>query len=280
MRKKRSNVVGVVVPNISNEYFSSMILAMQQVFFENDYSITIFNTNNSVEMERACHAQLSALSVAGVISANSREDVRDALKRVVPTIYVDRFVDTGVGGKVACISSDNHRGGMLAAQELWESGSRNPVVITASAESPVTQARTDGFLAGLRSLGLELDPDRIISPVKSSIDAGKEIVSSLIANGVEFDGLFCETDRLAVGALETLSARYMLVPDEVAVVGYDDITLARFARPPLTTVHQDSHKIGERAALLMLEMVRGAEPKEAHITLPVGLVRRETTRRE
>lgn len=278
LRRKRSDVVGVIVPSIANEFFSSMILTMQQIFFENGYSITIYNTNNSVEMERECHAQLAAQSVSGVISVNSREDVRAALKRMVPTIYIDRFVDEGTGGKVACISSDNRYGGMLAAHELWDSGCRNPLVITASAESPVTTMRTDGFLDGWRERGGELAPDRIVSPDSTSMDEGYRIVEEFLAEGVEFDGIFGETDMLAVGALEALRAHGVVVPDEVCVVGYDGITLARFTNPPLTTVRQDSRKIGERAARLMLDMTQGAKLHEVRLTLPVELIKRETTR--
>ena len=279
LRQRRVDAIGVIVPSIANEFFSSMILAMQERFFAEGYSMTIYNTNSSLDVERQCHAHLAAQSVSGVISVNSREDVRTALRRKIPTVYVDRFVDASqLGENVACISSDNVRSGHLAADELWASGSRHPITITASEESPVTVMRTKGFVNGLLELGYQLPQEAIVAPGVTTYESGREAMERVIASGMEFDGVFCQTDWLAMGALEVLREHHIAVPDEVAVVGHDDILISRFGRPPLTTIHQDSTQIGERAAALILEMMEGGRPERQVITVPVGLVRRETTR--
>ncbi len=146
LRQHRTASVGIVVPNIANEFFSSMILAMQTELFAHDFACVIYNTNASLELERQCQSLLAAQSVAGVIAVNSLDDVRSALKRHVPTVYVDRFVDDDGGGKVACISSDNELSGHLAARELLRGGCRRPALIEARADSPITRLRTRGFV--------------------------------------------------------------------------------------------------------------------------------------
>lgn len=281
LRQRRVDAIGVIVPRIANEFFSSMILAMQERFFAEGYSMTIYNTNNSVDVERQCHAHLAAQNVSGVISVNSREDVRAALRRKVPTVYVDRFVGSDhLGENVACISSDNVRSGHLAADELWASGSRRPITITASEESPVTVMRTKGFADGLLERGYQLPQEAIVAPEATSYENGREAMERIIASGTEFDGIFCQTDWLAMGVLEVLREHHIAVPDEVSVVGHDDILISRFGRPPLTTIHQDSTQIGERAADLMLGMMEGRAPEQQMVTVPVGLVRRESTRHD
>lgn len=280
LRQRKTDAIGITVPNISNEFFASMVLAIQGRLFEEGRSLTIYNTNSSLDMERQCHALLAAQNVSGIISVNSREDVRAALKRPIPTVYIDRFIeDKDLGSKVVSISSDNVCGGRLAAEELLRAGCRKLVAITASADSPVTEMRTRGFVEYAVSCGVELSDERIVLSRETSYAQGREAMAGILGSGIEFDGVFCQTDWLAMGALEVLREHGVRVPEDVCVVGYDDILISRFGRPPLTTVRQDSTRIGERAAEMIIQMTQGNTPSEQRIVLPVELVRRESVRR-
>ena len=280
LRQRKTDAIGITVPNISNEFFASMVLAIQGRLFEEGRSLTIYNTNSSLDMERQCHTLLAAQNVSGIISVNSREDVRAALKRPIPTVYIDRFIeDKDLGSKVVSISSDNVCGGRLAAEELLRAGCRKLVAITASADSPVTEMRTRGFVEYAVSCGVELSDERIVLSRETSYAQGREAMAGILGSGIEFDGVFCQTDWLAMGALEVLREHGVRVPEDVCVVGYDDILISRFGRPPLTTVRQDSTRIGERAAEMIIQMTQGNTPSEQRIVLPVELVRRESVRR-
>ena len=280
LRQRKTDAIGITVPNISNEFFANMVLAIQRRLFDEGRSLTIYNTNSSLDMERQCHALLAAQNVSGIISVNSREDVRAALKRPTPTVYIDRFIeDKDLGSKVVSISSDNVCGGRLAAEELLRAGCRKLVAITASANSPVTEMRTRGFVEYAASCGVELSDERIVLSRETSYAQGREAMAGILGSGIEFDGVFCQTDWLAMGALEVLREHGVRVPEDVCVVGYDDILISRFGRPPLTTVRQDSTRIGERAAEMIIQMTQGNTPSEQRIVLPVELVRRESVRR-
>ena len=280
LRQQRTSTVGVIVPNIANEFFSNMILTMQEGFFEAGYSIIICNTNHSLDMERQCHASLAAQGVSGVVSANSLEDVRDAFERPIPTVYIDRVVDAGdAGDNVASVMSDNDTSGRLAARELVACGCRQPLVITATENFPITKVRTRAFREGLAEGGVALRDDHVIAPEATDFEHGHDVMTEVLDRGLEFDGLFCETDRLAVGALEALRERGRRVPDDIPVVGHDDILLARFGRPPLTTIRQHPKRIGRVATEMMLGMIRGEDVGERSAIVPVELVRRESTAR-
>lgn len=278
LRQHRTASVGIVVPNIANEFFSSMILAMQTELFAHDFATVIYNTNASLELERQCQSLLAAQSVAGVIAVNGLDDVRSALKRGVPTVYVDRFIEEGASGRVACISSDNERSGHLAARELIESGCRRVALIQARADSPITHLRTRGFVDELAAEGLELDEAYVRSSAVTSFERGRELMGELLDSGCRPDGVFCQADWLAMGALEALGERGISVPGDVCVVGHDDISIARFGRPPITTIRQEPRVLGQRAAELVVSMIAGDVPSERRVTVPVELVRRESTR--
>ncbi|TGY62466.1 LacI family transcriptional regulator [Muricaecibacterium torontonense] len=280
LRARRTDAIGVIVPSIANEFYSSVILSLQGELFDEGFSIIIYNTNGSVEMERQCHAHLAAQNVAGIISVNSHEDVRLALDRPVPTVYIDRFLDPDeMGSNVASVSSDNFASGKLAAEELWASGSRHPVTITPRPDAPVTEMRTSGFVRGLKDLGYELPAESIFTPQVTGYETSRIMTERLISSGYPFDGIFAQTDWEAIGALEVLRSHHIRVPEEIAVVGHDDIMIAQFGRPPLTTIHQDAAQIGTRTAHLILSMVRDEPIESNSILVPVGLVRRESTRR-
>lgn len=280
LRQRHNSAVGIIVPNIANEFFSSMILAMQTKLFESGYASMIYNTNASFDLERQCQALLAAQGVSGVIAVNSLDDVRAALKRSVPTIYVDRFVNKGAdAGKVACISSDNERSGRLAARELLSGGCVSPALIQAREDSPITKIRTQGFVDELRAAGVKLKPELVRSSAVTSFERGYELTCDLIKTGHKFDGVFCQADWLAMGALEALHGRGASVPDDVCVVGHDDISIARFGRPPLTTIRQEPHILGEKAADALLGMMNDETPDQPVTYVPVEIVRRESTQR-
>ena len=278
LRQRHNSAIGIIVPNIANEFFSSMILSMQTELFEHGFSTVIYNTNASLEIERQCQALLAAQAVSGVIAVNSLDDVRSALKRSMPTVYVDRFIDEGADAeKVACIASDNELGGSLAAQELLRGGCRRPALIQAREDSPITQVRSRGFREELARAGVELAEENVRSSAVTSFERGHELMCDLLDKGCEFDGVFCQADWLAMGALEALRERGVDVPGQVRVIGHDDISIARFGRPPLTTVKQHPRVLGQKAAEFMIGMTRGEAPADSVTLVPVELVRREST---
>jgi LacI family transcriptional regulator len=277
LRQQRADLVGVVVPNISNEFFSRLIMTVQQRLFDAGLSIMIFNTNHSLDMERQCYASLAAQRVCGVISANALEDVRAAMRHDVPVVYIDRPAE--LAPHVSVVMSDNVAGGRLAARELVRSGCTRPLLVSATAHFPITEVRTKSFADTLAELGVCLAEDHVLTPPATDFAGGHAAAEEALARGLDFDGVFCETDRLAIGFMNELGEKGVRVPADVTVVGFDDVLLARFGRPPLTTVRQSPERIGELAADTLLQMVRGELAEGRRELVPVELVRRESTMR-
>lgn len=272
------DAIGVIVPDITNEFFSAMILGLQKYLFENNYSCIIFNTNESSEIEKRCFDNLLALNVSGIISANSTVDYSQLLQGQLPTVYIDRAPEHVENrSSAAFLFSDHEDGAYQAGRELAHCGCKEVACITALADASATELRTRGFERACRDYGLHLTREHIFTPREASMDNGYAIVEQALRQGMHCDGLFCQTDWLAIGALMALLKNGVRVPEDMQLIGFDDIRAAKIAQVPVTTIRQPSVLLGQRAAAKMLQMLDGYRPNGEVEKLPVQLIRRATT---
>ena len=173
------------------------------------------------------------------------------------------------------IGCDNHDGGRLLGEHLIALGRKRIAFLgDASSHYPEFFDRYRGCDAALQSVGGGMDPALQVD-AESAEEDGYAAAVELLGRGVGFDAVFAASDLIAVGAMRALAEHGLRVPEEVAVVGFDDIPMARFAQPPLTTVAQDTSRAGELLVEALMKLVRG-EPAEC-ITLPVSLVVRRSS---
>ncbi len=173
------------------------------------------------------------------------------------------------------IGCDNHHGGRAIGEHLLAQGCRRIAFIgDASNHFPEFQDRYHGFAEALDEAGFEVDPALQVDAETTEL-SGYEATRQLIASGVPFDAVFAASDLIAFGALRALDEHGMKVPEDVAVAGYDDIPMARFVSPALSTVHQDTRQAGEMLVDALLRMIRG-EKVESTI-LPVKLTVRRSS---
>lgn len=279
LRTNKVEAVGVIVPDITNEFFSGMVLAMQEHLFQKGYSCIIFNTNESEDIEQQCIANLMSLNIGGIISVNSRLDLEKLLNIGVPVVCVDRQEEErSEGTHHVFISSDHRQGAYLAGKELAECGCKVVACITALENASVTHMRNAGFNQACEEYGMELPEEMVFCPRQVSLQAGYELAEQILAGKERPDGIFCQSDWLAIGALNAILDHGIKVPEELQIVGFDDIRASRITRVPLTTVHQPSQELGLRTAELVLQMIHGSVPEEKSVLLPVELMRRKSTK--
>jgi len=173
------------------------------------------------------------------------------------------------------VGSDNHMGGRVATQHLIERGRRRIGFIgTASPGFPEFLDRHDGHAAALAEAGLAADRALYREAISSEADR-LAAARDLIAAGADFDALFCASDLIALGAIRALAEAGRGVPDDVAVVGFDDQPAASLTNPPLTTISQDARRAGETLVETLLALLRGEAPAPA--PLPVRLIVRASS---
>ncbi|MFC0674714.1 LacI family DNA-binding transcriptional regulator [Brachybacterium hainanense] len=186
----------------------------------------------------------------------------------MPTVLLGRLPGDPYDGRFSVVYSDDEVGGALAAHALLRRGVRHPAALLGPADNPASTDRLAGYR---RELGAGLGPDRVLHGDWDE-RSGAAMTAQLLDDGVEIDGLLCASDRIAAGALETLAARGIAVPEQVAVIGFDGHPFGEATRPPLTTIAQPMQDEGARAVELALALIRGTFPRT--VVLPSALVPR------
>ena len=173
------------------------------------------------------------------------------------------------------VGSDNQQGGYLAGRHLIERGRKRIAFLgNVGAGAPEFVERWNGFVRALAEAGLEPHESLRIDAAPSE-EAGRVAIERLMARGLEFDGIFATSDFTAIGAMHELHRRGLHVPDDVAIVGFDDLAAARLSEPPLTTIAQDPRQAGEALVDTLVARIEGRD--SASVLLPVKLVVRASS---
>ena len=276
LRTNQSKTIGIIVPDITNEYFASIALAIENFYSPKGYSIYIYNTSEDPEKERLLIRDLEARRVDGLIYISGTANIPDeAIERRLPIVCINRRET--MGEDVIVVESDNFLGGFIATEELIRQGCRNIVLIRDQRDVLPMNERHRGYNAALKKHGLAVK-ESLVQQIPFDVHHAIGCVEDLIDGQVEFDAIFACTDMLAIGALKALRENGKKVPEDVKVIGFDNITFGQLSYPALTTINQDKMQLAETACELLLDIIENKEkPKQRIIVLPVALIKRNTT---
>jgi LacI family transcriptional regulator len=242
------------------------------------YGLLLFTCNRGAESMRQFSAQVSGKAFDGLVAIEPEgtlDYLADLYASGLPVVLID---DRGNGPQLPSVATTNRAGGALAARHLWELGRRRPLVITGPEKFGCTQDRLGGFADTFAAAGSPVDP-RLVVEGDFTYDAGSRAVKDSLDAGLSFDAVFAHNDLSAAGALQALRHAGRAVPDDVAVVGFDDIAHAAHTEPPLTTIRQPMRQMGETAARRLIAHFDGTPLTRDPAILPATLVVRETTTR-
>jgi LacI family transcriptional regulator len=267
--------VGVLTQTISSPFYGEALHGIEDRLGQDGY-IPLFVSGHWREADE--HKALEALMsrrVDGVIVLAGRMG-DESLRSVclgVPLVVVGRDLQ---GSDVFSLNFDNRVGGRVATRHLIECGHTRIAIIAGDHAHQDALERQAGYRDALESAGLAFDP-ALVMPGDFTEAGGLMAVNRLLDSRVPFTGIFAANDQSAIGAALGLYRRNVRVPDDVSLVGFDDLAPARYSIPPLTTVRQSVYEMGNQAACAMLDMLRGKRPS---VQLPPPeLVPRESTRR-
>jgi DNA-binding LacI/PurR family transcriptional regulator len=175
------------------------------------------------------------------------------------------------------VDVDNRHGGFEGTAHLIAGGHRSIATIVGPLEWRSAQARLEGYRDALREAGIVEDPALVERVPDWGVESGYTATERLLARGTPFTAILAHSDLIAVGAIRRLRSEGLHVPEDVSVIGYDDLPIAAYVDPPLTTVHQPMREVGEFAAGLVLDRIAGVERDSGPYLLPASLVIREST---
>ncbi len=256
LRAKRSRTIGIVVPDITNPFFPEIVRGAEEAAGAAGYAIFLGNVVEDIGREASVLRVFEEQRVDGVIVCSSRqpdEALIPALRRHAAAVVVNRMVPPDVAGVVRV---DHARGARLAVDHLVKGGRRRVAFLNGLPESKGAQERALGFDDALRAHGIAADAVRRRSAAPS-VDGGEQGARALLAADPAIDGLFCYNDLMAAGALRACAALGRRVPEDVAVIGCDDIQFAAMFNPALTTLRVDKFDIGHFAVRQLLDRIDG-----------------------
>lgn len=279
LRKQRAGAVLALVPNLGNPFFSLIIKGIQDRLQEAGVDLLVADSHSTGGAGRSPVAHLRESRADGLISLDGSLPAA-TLKDLVAPDTVGKVVfacEWPLSAPLPSVRSDNREGMRLAVDHVVGLGHRRVAYLTGPAGNILTDERRAGVEAALAAQGLSLPPERVDGG-DFSLEAGHAAAVRLMAMTPRPTAVICASDQLAIGLISGLSALGLSVPQDVSVMGFDDIASAPYALPPLTTIRQDRLALGRAAADLLLERLADPAATEGRVlTLPVELVLRRST---
>ena len=277
LARGRTRVVGMLVPSLTWPWIGEVLQGAVDVLETERYGLLLFTCNRGDESMRQFGAQVSAKSFDGllVIEPEGTLDYIATLHaRGLPVVLIDDRDQQS--GQIPSVGTTNHDGAGAAARHLLSIGRYRPLVIAGPERFGCTQQRLDGFASVYAEAGHPVPANHLL-PGDFTFACGTEGVQAALDSGVEFDAVFAHNDLSAIGAMQALRDNGRRIPQDVAVVGFDDIPTAAHTQPPLTTVHQPLREMGEAAARTLLAHFEGTPLPNRPTVIPAGFTTRGST---
>lgn len=274
LKTNKTNSIALLLPDISNPFFADIAYAVDAYAFSNGYTTILCNSNWNVEIESKHLEQIRNQRVDGIIYKPAGRFPQDLTGMSVPSVIISCIP----GENVNYIEVDNFKGGQKAADHLIECGYRHFAFIGGNQESQSNSNRINGYCSRLRERGKEISSEHILYG-DFSLESGYKMARKLFADAPQTDGIFCGNDVIALGVQQYLMEINKKIPEEVGVVGFDDILIAGLPQIQMTTVSQPRSQMGKLAAEMLINSIDNREITEHHIILEPELVIRRSTRR-
>lgn len=282
LRKQTSNIYGIIVPDISNPFFSTLIRGAEDRFHEEDLSVIICDTKGELDKEERNVKMLIKERVDGVIVTSAEgqvEGINRLFEEGIPVIAVDR---KPTSGEITAVLTDDIGSGVRATEHLRDKGCRSIGFVRGPSGVSTAERRFEGYVKAMEGFGWELDND-LVAEGDFTFESGKNALEKLteqVGRDNLPDGLVVANDLMAVGVIRKSEEFGVKVPDELAVVGFDDILLSRLVNPALTTIAASTYEMGQTAVDFLLDKVKdeGFDGKNfSGKTLKTNLVERQSS---
>ncbi|WP_033328745.1 LacI family DNA-binding transcriptional regulator [Streptomyces yerevanensis] len=271
-----TQVIGMLVPEMSWPWTGTVVQAVVDTLEREGFGMRLLTGNRGEESLRRLGVQVAAKSFDGLLVIEPEGTlgyIAELHASGLPVVLID---DRGHRPGFPYVETMNREGGEQAARHLLEIGRRRPLIVTGPEGYGCTQERLAGFVDAFTEAGVTLD-ERGISSGGFLFEGGRAAVQRALADGVGFDAVFAHNDASAAGVVVGLREAGLEIPRDVAVVGFDDVELASYTYPALTTIRQPMREMGESAVRMLLEHVRGSPRAAASCSLATSLVVRGTT---
>ncbi len=273
LKEKKSNMIGLVIPDISNFFFTEIAAAVEKKLSGSGYNLVLCSSDEDPEKEKEKIAHILTYIPAGIIIApTDRTCDYKGLLGNLPAVYVDRKVERIAGDSVRM---DSRSAVSNAVGYLIASGHSEIGFIGGVAGISTTDERYQGYISALLEAGLKPDPS-LISFGDSRIQSGYDSCRILIERNRNMSALFVSNNLMCIGAMKYLVQHSIRVPEDISIIGFDDYDWTEITNPALSTIKQPADKMGEIAASLLLSRIADPDKPIEEIVLDGRLVLRNS----
>lgn len=274
----KTKTVGIILPDIINPFFPELVRAIEIELRYKDYSILLCCTDAMQDRERRAVSNCISKHVDGIIFASSSADlgeVRNILTRYeMPCVYVDRATITS--GSDAWVFMDNEYGAFLVTDHLISMGNQGVAFIAGPKGISTAGERLQGYYNALQYQGIEPD-ENIIFYGDYSLKSG-EVAAEYLLSHKHFTALFAANDMMAIGAMKVLKRHGVRIPQDVEVMGFDNIATCEVVEPTLSTVEQPLGEMGRTVVQLLMDIMDGGQAVNKTVRISPHLIFRASTR--
>lgn len=277
MKRNESRTILVIVPDICDPFFSEIIRGIEVTAAKQEYLVLIGDCAHQNRQEKTFIDLIITKQIDGMLLLGSRlpfDAGVEEQRNLPPMVMANEFAPEL---ELPTVHIDNLTAAFNAVNYLRELGHRHIACIAGPEEMPLCHYRLQGYVQALRRSGITVDP-HYIARGNFTYEAGARALEQLLALPVPPTALFCHSDIMALGALSLAKRRGLKVPEDLSIVGFDNISLSEFCDPPLTTVAQPRFDIGREAMLLLLDQLHGHNVNSGSRLLDCELIIRGSTR--
>jgi len=287
LRQRKTNTIGVIIPEIVHFFFSTVISGIEDVAYEAGYNVILAQSNESVEREKSDIKALFNSRVDGLLLSISRETtnfdhIESIISKGLPIVFYDRMYTNPNTSKVIV---DDYVGAKEAVLHLIEQGYQQIAHLEAAPGLQIAVDRRRGYIDALRENNMPIKETMIIECPNGSLEDGKKATKKLLSLASPPDAIFANNDLLAMGAMLSIKEKGLKIPGDVALMGFSNWFFSQLLDPPLSSVDQPGFEMGQEAARLLIRQIEMKDKDQFEVQpetkiLKTRLVIRESTLRK
>ncbi len=289
LRKQESRIIGVIIPEIVNHFFSSVIKGIMEVAYDSGYQVMLCQSDESYEKEVTDANALFGSRVDGMLVSLAHyteklDHFQDFLDAGIPLVFFDKVPQKGEMPGTSRVVVDDFAGAYQMVSHLIEQGATRIAHFRGPQSAYTSRNRYTGYCQALEDHGIALQPELVLDCIEIDMEEGYAFTLDLLDKRSSFDGLFCINDRVAIGAIDALKSRGKRIPEDVMIGGFSDWSISAVIDPPLSSVAQPSIEMGKKAMRLLLEEIQAGKQNlpvdYQFIELHTSLKKRKSTLRK
>lgn len=279
LREARSHTIGLIVPNVTNAFFSHLAYGIETYLFEKNYSVFICNSGNTAKKEIDYFRTLAGKCVDGILCISALDQIpEDITARQIPIVCIDRQPKAAV--PLPWVGNDGKNAAKSATNHLLDKGCRHILFITSYLDAYNRRDRQAGYEQALTKRGYFVDKNYILersgtdpTPIEVEI-----LINQFLQTNLPLDGIIAASEPAALGAMYALQRKGLSVPKDVRIVCFDNTMYSLLVSPPLSSLERHPQIIAEKSSDLLLNLIERNPVDEISITIPMELIERESSR--